>query len=294
MRLGVALGNLGLFAGRPLAGEEHAALVYRVADGAERLGFYSVWAGDHLALPRTPTTPYPYGDDAGLLPADASLLDPFAVLAAVGGRTQRVRLGFGVAVLPYRHPLVIAKLVASIDALSNGRVILGVGTGWMPEEFAATGADFRARGRATDAALAYLRRAFADGEVDGMTVLPTPVQRPGPPIWVGGVAPAALRRAVEYADGWNAPYADPERLATGIELLHAECRAAGRDPATIDVSVHGIAAEDVDDALLDAYRALGVTDLGVRLPLGNVDGAVDALSALAARCAEHVAPADGP
>src|SRR6478672_470994 len=166
MRLGVALGNLGLFAGRPLPGAEHAALVYRIADEAERLGFHSVWAGDHLALPRAPTTPYPYGDAAGLLPADVSLLDPFAVLAAVAGRTERVRLGFGVTVLPYRHPLVVAKLVASIDALSDGRVILGIGTGWMPEEFAAVGADFGARGRDTDAALAYLRRAFADGDVD--------------------------------------------------------------------------------------------------------------------------------
>jgi probable F420-dependent oxidoreductase len=288
MRLGVALGNLGLAAGRPLAGAEHAALVYRIADEAERLGFHSVWAGDHLALPRAPTTPYPYGDDAGLLPADVSLLDPFAVLAAVAGRTRRVRLGFGVAVLPYRHPLVVAKLVASIDALSAGRVILGVGTGWMPEEFAAVGADFRARGRDTDAALAFLRRAFADGEVDGMTVLPTPVQRPGPPVWVGGIAPAALRRAVAHADGWNAPYADPERVAAGVAMLHAECRAIGRDPASIGVSVHGIAVDDLDRALLDAYAAFGVTDVGVRLPLRDVATAGDALRGLAARCPDHV------
>src|SRR3954447_2899966 len=243
VRLGVALGNLGLAMGRPIDGAEHAALVYRIADEAEALGFHSVWAGDHLALPRAPTTPYPYGDDAGLLPADVSLLDPFAVLAAVAGRTRRIRLGFGVAVLPYRHPLIVAKLVASIDALSNGRVILGVGTGWMPEEFDAVGADFRARGRDTDAALPYLSRAFSDGDVDGMTILPLPVQRPSPPIWVGGIAPAALRRAVRYADGWNAPYADPERVAAGMQLLHAECRAEERDPATIGVSVHGIAAD---------------------------------------------------
>ena len=103
----------------------------------------------------------------------------------------------------------------------------------------------------------YLRRAFADGEVEGMTVLPTPVQRPGPPIWVGGIAPAALRRAVQHADGWNAPYADPERVAVGIQLLHAECADAGRDPATIAVSVHGIEAEDVDLELLDAYAGAG-------------------------------------
>jgi len=294
MRLGVALGNLGLAIGRPVNGAEHAALVYRIADEAERLGFHSVWAGDHLALPRAPTTPYPYGEDAGLLPADVSLLDPFAVLAAVAGRTTRVRLGFGVTVLPYRHPLVVAKLVASIDALSNGRVILGVGTGWMPEEFAAVGADFRARGRDSDAALAFLRSAFRDGEVDGMTVLPVPVQRPGPPIWVGGIAPAALRRAVLHADGWNAPYADPDRVAAGITLLRRECDRAGRDPRTIDVSVHGLAADAVDPELVDAYAALGVTDLGVRLPLSDPEIAVGALRGLATRAAEHVHSADAP
>jgi probable F420-dependent oxidoreductase len=294
VRLGVALGNLGLAIGRPVDAAEHAALVYSIADEAERLGFHSVWAGDHLALPRTPTTPYPYGDDAGLLPADVSLLDPFAVLAAVAGRTERVRLGFGVTVLPYRHPLVVAKLVATIDALSNGRVILGVGTGWMPEEFAAVGADFGARGRDTDASLAFLRRAFADGEVDGMTVLPIPVQRPGPPIWVGGIAPAALRRAVQYADGWNAPYADPARLAAGIELLHTECAAAGRHPTTIAVSVHGLAADDLDPSLVAEYAALGVTDLGVRLPLSDPAVAAAALRGLARRCGDSVQSADAP
>jgi probable F420-dependent oxidoreductase len=229
-----------------------------------------------------------------LLPADVSLLDPFAVLAAVAGRTERVRLGFGVTVLPYRHPLVVAKLVASIDALSNGRVILGVGTGWLPEEFTAVGADFAARGHDTDAALAFLRRAFADGEVDGMTVLPVPVQRPGPPIWVGGIAPAALRRAVAFADGWNAPYADPTRVAAGIASLRAQCAAASRDPESIAVSVHGLAADEVDSALLDAYAALGVTDVGVRLPLSDPDGAVATLGALARRCSANVPGADAP
>jgi probable F420-dependent oxidoreductase len=281
VQVGVALGNLGLAMGGAVDPVAHAGLVYDIADAAERLGFHSVWVGDHLALPREPSTPYPYG--GALLRADASLLDPFAVLAAIAGRTRRVRLGFGVLVAPYRHPLVIAKLVASIDALSGGRVILGVGTGWMPEEFDAVGADFHTRGRDTDACLRYLRRVFVDGSVDGLTVLPRPVQQPGPPVWVGGQADAAMRRAVEFADVWDAPYVDPPALAAGRARLHAFCDSAGRDPATIGISVRGIAAADAGPGLIDTYGALGVTHVGVVLPVRDRRLAIDSLAALAER-----------
>jgi probable F420-dependent oxidoreductase len=295
MRLGVALGSVGLALARgpgrpPITGREHAAVVYRVAQEAEGLGFHSVWAGDHLGFPRAPTTPYPYGDDAALLPADVPVLDPFAVLAAVGARTERVRLGFGVVVLPLRHPLVVAKLVASIDALSGGRVILGVGAGWMPEELAAVGADFAGRARAADEALALVVRALSDGEVDGLTLLPTAVQRPHPPIWVGGNGRAALRRAAVHADTWNAPYADPPRVAAGLGRLRAACEEVGRDPSTIGVSVHGVAAADLDGAAVAAYAAAGVTDIGVRLPLSDLDTAVEHLRALARRCRTDLDP----
>jgi len=283
MEIGVALGNLGLAMGRPVDPVVHAALVYAIADAAEAHGFDAVWAGDHLALPRRPSTPYPYGTGA-LLDADASLLDPFAVLAALAGRTRRVRLGFGVLVLPYRHPLVTAKLVATIDALSGGRVTLGAGTGWLPEEFAACGADFAARGHDTDACLRYLRTAFALGEVDGMTVLPTPVQRPGPPVWVGGQSAAAIRRAVEFAVVWDAPYVDPDALRDGVGRLRAACADAGRDPDSIGVSVRGLAAADVTSEVVDRYAALGVSHIGVTLPVGDRDLALETLAALAARC----------
>jgi probable F420-dependent oxidoreductase len=289
MHLGLAIGNLGFSIAGPIEPTAHAALVYRMADEAERLGFHSVWVGDHLALPRRPTTPYPYGDAATLDP-DTSLLDPFAVLAALAGRTRTVRLGFGVVVAPYRPALVTAKLVASIDALSGGRVILGIGSGWMPEEFAAVGVDFAARGPDTDACLRYLLRAFADGEVDGMTVLPRPVQQPRPPIWVGGNAAAAMRRAVAFGDGWDAPYADPDQLRSGIDRLRFHCDAAGRDPVSLGLSVRGIPASHVDDELIDRYARLGVTDLGVMLPYRDLDLAVTTLAELAGRCASHLTP----
>jgi probable F420-dependent oxidoreductase len=287
MRLGVALGNLGLAMEGSIDPVAHARLVYDVAGAAERLGFHSVWAGDHLALPKEPTTPYPYGDGA-FLAADASILDPFAVLAALAGRTRRIGLGFGVLVAPYRHPLVTAKLIASIDALSSGRVIVGVGTGWMPEEFAAVGVDVHDRGADTDACLRFWRRAFADGEVDGLTVLPTPVQRPQPPIWVGGQSAAAIRRTVAFGTVWDAPYVDPPELRRGIGQLRAACRAAGRDPASIGVSVRGIAAADVDEGLLDAYADLGVDHVGVMLPVQDRGLAVAELERLAARVPDQL------
>jgi alkanesulfonate monooxygenase SsuD/methylene tetrahydromethanopterin reductase-like flavin-dependent oxidoreductase (luciferase family) len=193
-------------------------------------------------------------------------------------------------VLPFRHPLITAKLIASIDALSNGRVILGVGTGWMPEEFAAVGADFHSRGRDTDACLQFLRRVFADGELDNATVLPRPVQVPGPPIWVGGQTPAALRRTVEFGDVWDAPYADPDGVAAGLQRLRQHCEANGRDPGSIGVSVRGIAADQVDDHLVSRYAALGVTHIGVILPVADEGAALDALAALAGRCSETIDP----
>jgi probable F420-dependent oxidoreductase len=290
VHLGVALGNLGLTLSGSTDPLAHAALVYRLADEAERLGFHSVWAGDHLALPRSPTTRYPYGEaQAPMLDPDHPLLDPFAVLAALAGRTDRVKLGFGVLVLPFRHPLPTAKLIATIDALSAGRVILGAGTGWMPEEFAAAGCDFARRGADTDACLHYLRRAFTNGEVDGMTLLPMTVQRPAPPIWVGGQSPAAMRRAVELGDGWDAPYIDPEALRHGVDDLHALCRAADRDPASLTLSVRGLFAPDVDESLLHTYAEVGVTHVGVILPTADPDLAVTTLEQLARRCRRHLA-----
>jgi probable F420-dependent oxidoreductase len=281
VRIGVALGNIGLAFPSPPRPEDHADLVLRLADEAERLGFHTVWVGDHLAIPRTPTEEYPYGGGGGM-PPDTSMLDPFAVLAALAGRTKRVRLGFGVVVLPLRHPVVVAKLVATIDALSHGRVVLGVGTGWLPEEFALVGADFAARGAATDDGLRLLRRAFADGEVDGMTLLPTTVQRPGPKIWIGGAGPRVLRRVVELGDGWDAPHTDPAELAAGLAQLREATERAGRDPSTVEVAVRGLRARDVGPELVETYAALGVAELGIRLPGGSTAKALDALTTVAA------------
>ena len=128
---GVGLHNLGFGLGQ-VRPEDHRSIVLDIAQQAEELGFHSVWAGDHVALPGNPSKPYPYSHGGDYrIPSNLPLLDPIATLAVVAGRTRRVKLGFGVLILPYRHPLITAKLLSTIDVLSNGRLILGVGTRWV-------------------------------------------------------------------------------------------------------------------------------------------------------------------
>ncbi len=296
MRIGVALGNIGLGlggpSGRPAPPIEHVRRCLVIAEAAEALGFDTVWAGDHLALPVQPTASYPYSS-GGPMPAGTSMLDPFTVLAAVAARTERIRLGFGVLVLPLRHPLVVAKGVATLDALSAGRVTLGVGAGWLPEEFAAVGADFAARGDTTDAALAELRRLLAEGTYGdepasgSLTVLPRAVQQPLP-VLVGGGSPRALRSAATLADGWDAPWKDPELLTDGLQRLAGCCEEARRDPAGLQVAVRAIPAHRLDAELIERYRSLStgglrVTELGVHLPPVGAAEAVSVLEAAASR-----------
>ncbi|MCH8283169.1 MAG: LLM class F420-dependent oxidoreductase [Chloroflexi bacterium] len=246
LQVGVALPNLG-FGMDPSRPDLHRELVLAVAEQAEALGFDSVWVGDHLALPKHPQRPYPYSQDPNFIPSDSPLLDPISTIAFVAGRTRRVKLGFGVLVAPYRHPLVAAKLLSTIDVLSEGRLILGVGVGWMPEEFAATQADFDRRGAATDEWIRFVREAWSadypefEGEfyrISGMSVLPKPVQS-RVPIWIGGNTNAALRRAVALGDGWDALHALPDALAPRLDELWRLCDRAGRRREEMTVCVRG-------------------------------------------------------
>lgn len=286
MNLGIAIGNTGFAMAEQMEPTAHADLCCEVALEAERLGFHSVWAGDHLTLPLEPGTPYPYGTGGYLRPQTA-LLDPFVIHGALARLTSRVGLGFGVAVLPLRGPIVTAKLVATIDALSHGRVILGVGAGWMPEEFEALGVDFASRGLATDQGLRFLLEVFEHGSAQSMTFLPVTVQRPHPPIWVGGMGTQAMRRAVTFADGWDAPYAEPERLAGAVVKLRQLCSALGRKE-TPRVAVRGLAAERVDPELIATYERLGVSDLGLVLPMGDRSAALRTMAQVAERCPSHL------
>jgi len=223
-----------------------------LAQAAEDLGFDSIWISDHVVVPERITSSYPYSPD-GRFPVSPAqpYWDPIPTLSYIAGRTSRVRLGTHVLVLPYRHPLLTAKMITTLDNLSGGRVDFGIGVGWMREEFEALGQNtYDRRGAATDEQLRILKQVWTEGvssfagefwSFPSLGALPRPVQQPHPPIWVGGHSKAARRRTARYADGWlpigARPPAvlPPEEVASGIADVRAEAQRFGRDPDAIRI-----------------------------------------------------------
>ena len=228
------------------------ATIHELAVTAEQLGFDSIWVSDHIVIPDRIESAYPYSPDGRFrLDARAPYLEPLTVLTYLAGCTRRVRLGTNVLILPYRNPIVTAKVVATLDHLSGGRVDLGIGVGWMREEFEALGYDyFDRRGAVTDEQIRVLKLLWTadvpsyEGEFyrfPPIGAYPHPVQRPHPPIWVGGHTRPAIRRAARLGDGWlpigARPPAElpPEEIAASVALLRSEAERVGRDPSTIKV-----------------------------------------------------------
>ena len=242
MKLGLYLRNMGPQSTRPLIAE--------AARAAEEAGIDDLWVADHLALAPE--------DSAG---SDGRYVEPLVTLAFLAGITERVGLGVGVLIVPYRPALLMAKWVASIQELSGGRLILGVGVGWMDKEFRALGVDPRRRGATTDATLGFLHACFERDEVEanGQTFLFRP-RPPRPPIIVGGAPPHAIRRAVRFGEGWMPTAAHAEHLEAGIASLREGMAAAGK-PAPEVVLLQPLPVED--DARLASrlaeLAALGVT-----------------------------------
>jgi probable F420-dependent oxidoreductase len=209
-----------------------ASAVRDVAQAAEDSGFASLWVTDRAAIPAGPVNRR-FGP---------SFFDPYVTLSYVAGMTTRVRLGASVFVLPFRHPVIAARALASLDQFAEGRLIVGVGAGWMAEEFAAAGVPYHRRGRLTDEYLDAMLAlwsspvaSFAGPTVhfDSLISEPRPAQQPHPPIWVGGSTPAALQRTIRYGAAWHgSPQPLPELTATIATLQHA-ARSAGRAPADI-------------------------------------------------------------
>ena len=209
-----------------------ASAVRDVAQAAEGSGFASLWVTDRAAIPAGPVNRR-FGP---------GFYDPYVTLSYVAGITGRVRLGASVFVLPFRHPVIAARALASLDQFAEGRLIVGVGAGWMAEEFAAAGVPFHHRGRITDEYLDAMLAlwsspvaSFAGPTVhfENLISEPRPVQQPHPPIWVGGSTPAALQRTIRYASAWHgAPQPLPELTAT-VTALRDAARNAGRSPTDI-------------------------------------------------------------
>ena len=246
----------------------------RLARAAEAAGFESLWGGEHVVLPDPQTPPSPMG------PTEP-ILDPAIALTFAAAHTTRVRLGTGIIILPQRNPLVLAKELASLDVLSSGRLIVGIGVGYLEPEFRALGAPFKDRGAVTDEYLAAMRAiwgqakpayqgrfvSFADVQAH-----PQPVQRPHPPFVIGGRTAPAFRRAVGQGQGWYGFGLDLDATRRALDGLRAAAaqtaRPAGLGP--LEISITPGRGVGVDLATCEQYAALGVHRL-ILMPPAKLD-----------------------
>ncbi|MBX7159864.1 MAG: LLM class F420-dependent oxidoreductase [Acidimicrobiia bacterium] len=266
MRLGIGFANVG-----PLGTAEGAAALAAACDAT---GVESVWTVEHTVVPAGYESQYPYSRDGRMPgPESSPIPDPLVWLTWVAAHSDRVRLGTGVLILPQRNPVILAKEVATLDAMSGGRVLLGVGVGWLAEEFAAIGVPFAERGRRTDEYIGALRELWTSAEptFDGDFVAferafsePKPAQQPVP-VHVGGHSVAAAHRAGRLGDGFFP--ANPRSLGDLVGEMRRAAEAAGRDPDAVEVSTMGFAAPESVSEL----AAQGVSRLVIPPPAFTPD-----------------------
>ena len=314
MRFGLALPGRG-----PLARPD---VLVKLAQKADSLRYSSVFVTDHVVIPMSYDSQYPYAV-SGKAAGDwtQGYMEPLALMSFLAGATSRIRLGTSVLVIPYRNPIVTAKMLATLDVMSGGRVILGAGVGWLREEFEALHApSFAERGRVTDEYLRLMRECWTREPVEWagpayrmgkVSVLPKPVQKNGIPIWIGGHTDVALRRTGELSDGWHPighrPPANlhPEEYAEKVAVIHGWAKKAGRDPKDITLSLRvpmdlvakrvkpaggdrlpfrGTASEVLQD--IGSYQVLGVTDFIFDLAAQDLKGQLGMME----RFADEVRP----
>jgi probable F420-dependent oxidoreductase len=278
--------KIGLF-GINMDREDAPDTLLPLARKAEDMGFESVWTGEHVMIPLDHASTYPFNRSGRIgVPPETAFIDPLIALSHIAAQTTKLRLGTGINLLPQSNPLLFAKQVASLDHLAKGRLLLGLGVGWLAEEFQAMGVPFAGRGRRFDDYLAAIKKVWSGEEVQhqseyldwsGFKSYPLPHPRPGrpsgPPIIIGGHSAAALRRTVAIGDGWFGFPKNHEELAALLSKLRQVAEAADRDPASIEITaLWRDYAAGMDS--LEGYRDLGVDRLLVPLGLlsrGNLD-----------------------
>ena len=285
--------KLGLFA----VGAGRAArpeVLVRLAQKAEEVGFESVFAPEHTVLfrPNDYRSPYPYASD-GKIPGlrdQTDLLDPFLALAWAAAHTTRIRVGTGICLVPQRNPLITAKEVASLDVLSGGRVIFGVGIGWLKEEFRALGVPPERRAARTQEYIEAMKRLWTEEypEFHGefcdfppVGLYPKPVQKPHPPILFGGESEPALRRAVTVGNGWFGFNVSPVEAGQAIHRMQQLAAEVGRDFPVLDITVSPYTKlPQLDLDTLKRYRDVGVHRvvlINTTTRLEQIDAALETL-----------------
>ncbi|MFQ6027232.1 MAG: LLM class F420-dependent oxidoreductase [Dehalococcoidia bacterium] len=286
--------------------------IRRFAQRAEQLGFEAILAGDHILLPTGGTNQYPYTADGTFSrPSDEPFLETMTTLGYLAACTQRIMLGSTVIILPYRNPLVQAKMFASLDVLTNGRMICGVGVGWLEKEFDTLGVPYAERGPMSDEFLQIFKALWTQPDpefhgkyyqIEGIQFYPKPVQKPHLPIWVGGHSPPALRRVARYGDCWHTTRQTPDFVAQNLPYLQEQTERAGRDPREISISlkrslhftdlapdeeqsvrtggvVIGTTQEVIDD--VHYCRELGIDQLTYDFRVEGIDASIEVMEHLA-------------
>lgn len=230
----------------------------------EKLGYESIWLPEHTVIPVNPTVG-PGGVKGAPIPDSYAVqADQVVGLSIVAASTKTLRLGTGVCLIPEHHPIDLAKRISTLDMYSHGRVVLGIGAGWQPEESAALGGDFPRRWAQTNESMRIMRKLWTEErpEHDGdyysfppVRFFPKPAQKPGPPVLLGGTSQRVFERAAEYGDGWIPWMVPAEKVAAGRDDLRRAFESAGRDPDSAQVTVFASAP---DKDLAAAYENAGV------------------------------------
>lgn len=259
---------------------------------AEARGFESLWLPEHTHIPVSRETPFPLG---GELPEQYKhFMDPFVSLTAAAAVTQTLKLATGICLLMEHDPIVVAKAVATLDYLSGGRVLFGVGGGWNREEMANHGTRFEDRWNVLRERVAAVKAIWTEDEAsyhgefvdfDPIWCYPKPVQKPHPPVYLGAVSKAGLARVVGWCDGWILVDPQDDTLERASRELGELCAQAGRDPR--EVSMTAFATQVVDAGLVERYAAAGVERTVVWLPPDSTDAALQVMDAAAPLVARY-------
>ena len=271
MKIGLIPVNIGV---------PNVAAMTGLAQLAESVGFESLWTFEHVIVPMDYQSKYPYNKTGKMgAPPETNFVDPLIALAAIAAQTKTIRLGTGVNILSQANPLYVAKQSASLDFVSNGRFMLGVGIGWLQEEFRAAGIPFERRGARFDDYMQAMRKVWSGEVVEHKSDFidwtdfksyPVPVQDPFPVV-IGGTKGKVFERTARYGNGWFAPTAGVQELAPRLEELDKACDAVGRDRAEIEISAMWMPNLD-DLGVVEQYADLGVSRLIVPIQgLGKGD-----------------------
>jgi probable F420-dependent oxidoreductase len=260
-----------------------------VAQKAEALGFESLWLPEHGVMPVHVTTRYQGSADGGIPPSMSDIGDPFIGLARASAVTTALKLGTGICLVPEHNPLLLAKEIATLDLLSNGRFLFGIGAGWLREETEIMGGNFPHRWGQTREAIQVMKELWTKDEAEfhgefydfpPVRSAPKPHQKPHPPIFLGGAAKNVFKRVMAWGDGWMPTRATPEDIKSGRAILGELAAAAGRDPRSIEITVYGEAG---DPDSLKRFEDAGADRVIVRLQTTEGDAALADLERMSER-----------